>query len=849
MAHVRSPLSRFIVGMCLALVCCCGSTASAASALVTGLGGPAGFGEGQLLRNDDSFQAVSLTSVFPSGIRFFGTTYTDVFVNNNGNLTFGAGSGSFVPDAIDGATSLPIIAAFYADVDTRAGGNGPPFIQTPGGTSMGTNLVYYDFDAANRVITFTWDDVGYYSMHDDLQDAFQIRLLDRGNGDFDIEFRYEALQWTTGDASGGVHARAGYSSGNGVNFYEFPQSGNQAQMLDLVNQSNIGQPGVFIFPVRTPHLTITPSGLRTNASPISFLFNFGEDVTGFTLADIAVSGGTAGAFASVTGSIYSLDVAPAADGTVSVSVAANAALNSFGNGNLAGSASVISDRTPPTVAISPNSGANNLSPIPFVFTFNEAVTGFTASDVTVTNGTTGALTGSGASYTLQVVPAADGVVSVSTAAAACTDLAGNALAAGASASVTSDRTPPVVTITPAGISTNANTVTFTFTFAEPITSFAASGVTVANGTAGVFAGSGTTYTLAVAPTADGPVTVTVGADSTTDLVGNGVLATGVSIISDRTPPTVAITPVNAILNGSPYTYTFTFSEPVTGFTAADVNVTNGTKGPLAGSGSVYTIDITPTANGAVSVGMSAGTSTDLAGNLSPAASVGATMDSLAYSVAVTPTGTATNQSPITFTFTFAAAMIGFDASDIVVGNGVASAFSGSGAVYSLDVTPSANGPVTVDLAGGDAVGPNGHPNITAHGVMIYDTVPPIITVSAATVTTSPFTVTLGFSEPVSAVSASSFIVGNGVIDSITAGPGNTFIITVTPISPGAVTFSLPPNTTFDAANNGNTAQSTSVDYAPSAAFTSSDGSGKCGMGGLAIVLLAFAASFARRRIR
>jgi hypothetical protein len=65
-------------------------------------------------------------------------------------------------------------------------------------------------------------------------------------------------------------------------------------------------------------------------------------------------------------------------------------------------------------------------------------------------------------------------------------------------------------------------------------------------------------------------------------------------------PTLAITdsvasgPTNAAV-----TYTFTFSEAVTGFDAADVTVTNGTKGTFtATSATVYTLVVTPTAGAA-----------------------------------------------------------------------------------------------------------------------------------------------------------------------------------------------------------------------------------------------------------
>ena len=80
----------------------------------------------------------------------------------------------------------PIIAPFWADVDTRGG----PGTATLGGNSTGSNLVYESFDTTNDVLTVTWDDVEYYAEHTNLLDAFQLQLISLGNGDFDIVFRY-----------------------------------------------------------------------------------------------------------------------------------------------------------------------------------------------------------------------------------------------------------------------------------------------------------------------------------------------------------------------------------------------------------------------------------------------------------------------------------------------------------------------------------------------------------------------------------------------------------------------------------------------------------------------------------
>jgi hypothetical protein len=74
----------------------------------------------------------------------------------------------------------------------------------------------------------------------------------------------------------------------------------------------------------------------------------------------------------------------------------------------------------------------------------------------------------------------------------------------------SDTTRPTCTITCAQTSPTATSpLNFTFTFSEIVTGFALGDITVGNGTAGNFAGSGTTYTADVTPTATGAVTVDV----------------------------------------------------------------------------------------------------------------------------------------------------------------------------------------------------------------------------------------------------------------------------------------------------------------------------------------------------
>ena len=70
-------------------------------------------------------------------------------------------------------------------------------------------------------------------------------------------------------------------------------------------------------------------------------------------------------------------------------------------------------------------------------------------------------------------------------------------------------------------------------------------------------------------------------------------------------------------------------------------------------------------------------------------------------------------SPVSVTVTFSEPVSGFTVDDITVVNGAASGFSGSGAVYTFDVTPNALDVVTVDIAAGVATDGEGNPNTAA----------------------------------------------------------------------------------------------------------------------------------------
>lgn len=139
---------------------------------------------------------------------FCGTEYTDLYINTNGNLTFGEPLNQFSPDGFP--YWLPIIAPFWADVDTR-------------NTACGQ--AWYKLFPNYMIVS--WEEVGWYNQQCNPLNTFQVIISD-GTADIigignNIQFRYGNMEWTTGQASGGgpfggAPATVGFNSGDNENY-------------------------------------------------------------------------------------------------------------------------------------------------------------------------------------------------------------------------------------------------------------------------------------------------------------------------------------------------------------------------------------------------------------------------------------------------------------------------------------------------------------------------------------------------------------------------------------------------------------------------------------------------------
>ena len=188
------------------------------------------------------------------------------------------------------------------------------------------------------------------------------------------------------------------------------------------------------------------------------------------------------------------------------------------------------------------------------------------------------------------------------------------------------------------------------------------------------------------------------------------------------------TPSKSPTNADSLTWRVTFSETVTNVEATDFTVAGTTAGlevtPIFGNGCLY--DVTTSGGNLADLSATVTLSLDSGNDIEDTNG-----DALADR---TPTGTnddfyvvdntgatvtisgvpSTSSAPFTATFAFSEAVTGFALEDITLGNATASDFTTlSAAIYTALITPSADGEVTVDVAGAVATDADGNANTEA----------------------------------------------------------------------------------------------------------------------------------------
>ena len=325
------------------------------------------------------------------------------------------------------------------------------------------------------------------------------------------------------------------------------------------------------------------------------------------------------------------------------------------------------------------------------------------------------------------------------------------------------------------------------------------------------------------------VALNLAAGAVTDAAGNGNTAAAQrTVTADGIAPTLAIDAPGAH-NGGAFNATFTFGEPVAGFTRDDIDITGGRRGALSevtGSGIAartrYRLAVTPLNNRTgVALGALAGVAHDAAGNGNAAAAVTVRADTTRPTLSIEAPA-AHNGSAFAATFTFSEAVTGFAAGDIGVTGGTIRNLTGAGATYTATVAPTdGNTRVVLSLAANRVQDVAGNGNTAAPQVtVIADTTAPTLSIAAPAAHNgrSAFVATFTFSEVVSGFDAAADITvagGTAAAPSVLTGagitPGTTYRAIITPDTPASgatpadITLDVPAAAARDAAGNDNTA--------------------------------------------
>ena len=222
----------------------------------------------------------------------------------------------------------------------------------------------------------------------------------------------------------------------------------------------------------------------------------------------------------------------------------------------------------------------------------------------------------------------------------------------------------------------------------------------------------------------------------------------------NTPPLI-----NSIVRQSPTTsptradqlaWDVTFSEMVVNLDSSDFSVTGATGSVISAAdqgGNVYRITVSggdlATLNGTVILDFAVGQDVkDSAGNaLTNTTPTGTNNNTFildnalpTVTISTTEPGT-TRESRFQVNIMFSEAVLGFLISDITVANATLSHFSGSGASYSVYVSPSVSGFVTVDVNAGVAQDFSGNDNTAAETFsIIYNVLPFIGSIGSTAIT-------------------------------------------------------------------------------------------------------------------
>jgi gliding motility-associated-like protein len=521
--------------------------------------------------------------------------------------------------------------------------------------------------------------------------------------------------------------------------------------------------------------------------------------------------------------------------------------------NVPNTSGVRVNTTTPTVTISSTATSPLTGPFTVTITFSEAMTGFTATDITTTNATAGTLsTTDNITYTVQITPTAS-AVSVNVPANVAQNPGNNGNSASNTLSYVYDITPPVITsvAVPAnGYYKAGDVLNFTVTFNEDIQVGGTHTLPVIIGSTTVQAG----YLYNSSNSITYSYTVQAGEMDMDGIALGASLQLNGSIIRDMAGNDGNLTINNAgntngvfvntnipsvVVGGSislnaPSTVNFVFSEAVTGFAVSDIALTNATAGNLQTTDNItYTALITPTAQGGVSIQVPANVTVNIGGNGNAASNTFTYLydpnppvitsvsvpvngyykagDVLSFTVNFNETVRITNTPTLPVTLNSSAVQATYVSGTNT--NALVFSYTVQNGDMDMDgIAPAANlqlnSGTIKDVSGNDA-------NLTLNGTgntsnVFVNTTHATVTLSttAAARVNAPFTITVTFSEAVTGLTTADFTATNATVSNLQTTDNITYTVLITPAADGSVSIQLPADAAVNIGNNGTQASNT-----------------------------------------
>mgnify|MGYP003147229056 FL=1 len=731
----------------------------------------------------------------------------------------------------------------------------------------GVDIIHTDDSANNANSLVTWD-ISFFENQSNLTiDDFTLETTGTVNvADLQISVDNGTSVQVTANLTGDGTAQLKFNAntdlvddagnGNGTNGYTAAYDDDTFSVVTVDNTA----PTVNTW-IAGASLPLTASAEMTMA--------FSEDVTGFTIDDIVVSGATLSGFRANNARFYFVTINRISDGEFTIDIPAGVATDDAGNPNEAAAQyEAAFDTTPPTVVLS-TSASEPVSDSFFVINidFSEDITGLNEGAFVIVNGSTNNLSGSDGAYTMEVRPTfgAAGTVTIDIPADTVQDAAGFGNEASNQLSVAFDREAPTLTSierqTPGNenIGLSTTSVTFRATFSEDVTNVDVADWAIYQGGGGTIDSvtpvSASVYDI-VYSLLNAHATIELGLSLSGDvsiedtagnaLVNDEVTGTSETYFRDVSAPVTSnvefVTTGGSPTSSDTLMWAISFNEDMANASADDFEL-SGTTATITGVSTPQASLVEVTASGGDLADLDSPVTLSLSDDSDLSDLVGNPLDNLLNSGTDERTVVVDNTSPVpaitapagpvsgTFgiTITFNEAVSDFALGDVIVGNGTASNLQTSdNTTFTAIITPDRAANLTLDIAPGVASDAAGNDNLAASQVTtLYDLTPPTASISGPDGPVSgAFTLDIAFSETVTDFTADDVTVGNGSVTQFRAPRGggeaarpeiasaeerspitSGYLVEITPAADGPVTVDVSAGGAQDEAGNGNAAAS------------------------------------------